>query len=95
MRKSGQPSSAGTGSAASVSASSSAVSPSAGAGTAGVSGVNLGALVRIHYSWGDREFFSLTEFAGAGLLRSAKASLDFTPDSIDISDHPTFVWEIM
>ncbi len=62
---------------------------------AAASGVNLGALVRIHYSWGDREFFSPTEFAGAGLLRSAKASLDFTPDSIDISDHATFVWEIL
>ena len=62
---------------------------------ADASGVTLGALVRIHYSWGGRDFFSPTEFAAGGMLRSAKASLDFTPDSIEISDDATFVWEIM
>ena len=61
---------------------------------AAASGVTLGQLVRVWYSWGDREFVSPTAFAAGGMLRS-KASMDFTPEDIDINDQATFVWEIM
>lgn len=62
---------------------------------AAASGAELGQLVRIDYSWGDRDFVSPTAFAAGGMLRSAKASMDFTPENIDVSDQATFVWEIM
>ena len=61
---------------------------------AAASGVELGQLVRVYYSWGDRDFVSPTAFAG-NMLRSAKASMDFTPEDIDVNDQATFVWEIM
>jgi len=61
---------------------------------ADASGVTLGRLVRVWYSWGDRDFVSPTAFAAGGMLR-AKASMDFTPEDIDINDQATFVWEIM
>ena len=61
---------------------------------ASASGVELGQLVRVYYSWGDRDFVSPTAFAG-GMLRNAKASMDFTPEDIDVNDQATFVWEIM
>ena len=59
------------------------------------SGVKLGKLVKVWYSWGDRDFASPTAFAvGNGLLR-AKASMDFTPENIDLTDQATFTWEIL
>ena len=59
------------------------------------SGVKLGKLVKVWYSWGDRDFTSPTAFAvGNGLLR-AKASMDFTPENIDLTDQATFTWEIL
>jgi uncharacterized protein YggE len=59
------------------------------------SGVRLGDLVKIWYSWGDRDFTSPTALAvGNGLLR-AKASMDFTPENIDLTDQATFTWEIL
>ena len=60
---------------------------------AAASGVSLGQLVRIDYSWGNRDFVSPTAFAAGGMLR-AKATMDFTPEDIDINDQATFVWEI-
>ena len=60
---------------------------------AAASGVELGKLVRVYYSWGDREICSPTAFAG-NMLR-AKASMDFTPEDIDLNDQATFVWEIV
>lgn len=62
---------------------------------AAASGVELGQLVRVYYSWGDRDFVSPTGFAAGGMLRKAKASMDFTPEDIDVNDQATFVWEIM
>ena len=59
------------------------------------SGVRLGDLVKIWYSWGDRDFTSPTALAvGNGLMR-AKASMDFTPENIDLTDQATFTWEIL
>ena len=62
---------------------------------AAASGVELGQLVRVDYSWGDRDFVSPTAFAAGGMLRKAKASMDFTPEDIDVNDQATFVWEIL
>ena len=62
---------------------------------AAASGVDLGPLVRVDYSWGSRDYASPTAFAAGGMLRSAKASMDFTPEDIDVNDQATFVWEIM
>ncbi len=62
---------------------------------AAASGVRLGQLVKVWYSWGDRDFTSPTAFAvGNGLLR-AKASMAFTPENIDLTDQATFTWEIL
>lgn len=62
---------------------------------AAASGVKLGKLVKVWYSWGDRDFASPTVFAaGNGLLR-AKTSMDFTPENIDLTDQATFTWEIL
>ena len=62
---------------------------------AAASGVRLGQLVKVWYSWGDRDFTSPTALAvGNGLMR-AKASLDFTPENIDLTDQATFTWEIL
>ena len=60
---------------------------------AAASGVSLGQLVRVYYSWGDRDFVSPTAFAAGGMLR--KTSMDFTPEDIDLNDQATFVWEIV
>ena len=62
---------------------------------AAASGVELGQLVRVDYSWGNRDFVSPTAFAAGGMLRNAKASMDFTPEDIDVNDQATFVWEIL
>ena len=59
------------------------------------SGVSLGRLMKVWYNWGDRDFASPTAFAvGNGLMRS-KASLDFTPEDVDLTDQATFTWEIL
>ncbi len=65
---------------------------------AAASGVRLGKLVRVWYSWGDRDFASPTAFGmDNGLMRMEKAavSMDFTPENIDLSDQATFTWEIL
>ena len=62
---------------------------------AAASGVELGKLIRVDYSWGNRDFVSPTAFAAGGMLRNAKASMDFTPEDIDVNDQATFVWEIL
>lgn len=62
---------------------------------ADASDVSLGDLVKVWYSWGDRDFASPTAFAaGNGLMRAAKATMDFTPEDIDLTDQATFTWEI-
>jgi len=61
---------------------------------AAASGVELGELVKVWYSWGDRDFASPTRFEAANGLMRAKASMDFTPEDIDLTDQATFTWEI-
>lgn len=65
---------------------------------AAASGVRLGDLVKVWYSWGDRDFASPTAFAmGNGLMKAerAKVSMDFAPENIDLTDQATFTWEIL
>ncbi len=65
---------------------------------AAASGVRLGDLVKVWYSWGDRDFASPTAFAmGNGLMKAerAKVSMDFAPENIDLTDQAPFTWEIL
>lgn len=59
------------------------------------SGVTLGDLMSINYSWGEISVVSKTNFVlnEAPPILAAK-SIDFVPDDIDLNDSATFVWEI-
>lgn len=65
---------------------------------AGASGVKLGELLSIDYSWGDRSLVSPTryEMDEACMLRASAApsGMEITPDDIEVSDQVTFVWAI-
>ncbi len=65
---------------------------------AGASGVKLGALLSIDYSWGDRSLDSPTryEMDEACMLRASAApsGMEITPEDIKVSDQVTFVWAI-
>ena len=63
----------------------------------GASGVELGKLLSIDYSWNELNILSDTHCQVPRFLRSAPASavsIDIEPDNIDIRDTATFVWEI-
>lgn len=63
----------------------------------GASGVELGELLSIDYSWNELNILSDTQCQIPRVLRSAPASamsIDIEPDDIDIRDTATFVWEI-
>lgn len=61
------------------------------------SGVTLGDLITINYSWGELDIYSHTRYncseEAIGLM-VAGAAVDITPEDIDVSDTATFVWEI-
>jgi len=61
------------------------------------SGVRLGELVTIDYSFGDSNAVSGTDYRIGSRMLKAEAALcamDMTPDDIRVSDTATFVWEI-
>lgn len=61
------------------------------------SGVQLGSLIAIDYSWSDSALFSTTSMnyaAKGAMVEEAALDFDFTPQSISQSDSATFVWEI-
>lgn len=61
------------------------------------SGVKLGELSSIDYSWGDINVYSNTDYRVQGRMMKAEACLaniDIEPDDISVSDCATFVWEI-
>ena len=61
------------------------------------SGVELGALLSVDYSWGELDLVSATNYRMAGeCMRMSELSrgVDIEPDDIEISDTATFVWEI-
>lgn len=65
---------------------------------AGASGVTLGELISIDYSWGERHLFSPARYGmeNACLMKAGAAptSVGIEPDDIDVSDSVTFVWAI-
>ncbi|MCD7919773.1 MAG: SIMPL domain-containing protein [Clostridiales bacterium] len=61
------------------------------------SGVKLGQLLNVNYSWGELEIYSNTQYRVAEECLPCAASargIDIEPDDIDVSDTVTFVWEI-
>lgn len=66
------------------------------AALAKASGVQLGQIIDINYSWADVNIHSVTRFERATLMSDAKAaSIDIEPKDVDISDNVTIVWEIL
>lgn len=63
---------------------------------AAASGVTLGELVSVNYSWGSISIESNTEFVMMkAAAPMADGALDFTPEDITKTDSATFVWEIV
>lgn len=61
------------------------------------SGVLLGELISINYSWGELDIISPTQYRVAEECMDAPMmakGIDLLPDDIDVSDTATFVWEI-
>lgn len=59
------------------------------------SGVTLGKLLSIDYSWGELRLMSNTRYNNDFLMVEEKSvSFDIEPDDIDVSEAVTFVWEI-
>ncbi len=61
---------------------------------AAASGVKLGRLVAIDYSWGERNVYSDTHFMMEKkcLRNTAPVDMAIVPDDITVSDTATFVW---
>jgi hypothetical protein len=62
------------------------------------SGVKMGELLSIDYSWGDRALRSNTRFDMAEESMPMMAmgkSIDIAPEDIEVTDTATFVWEIL
>lgn len=60
------------------------------------SGVSLGKLVNIDYSWSDINIYSATRFSlpPSYLAEDDYVGMNIEPDDIDVSDSVTFTWEI-
>jgi len=59
------------------------------------SGVNLGALLRIDYNWGELNIYSDADFrVGACPSMAEDKCIDIEPENIENTDTVTFVWEI-
>ena len=60
---------------------------------ASTSGVKLGKLISIDYSWKDIELYSDTNYCDSKPI-SKMSSIDIEPEDIKIEDSVTFSWEI-
>ena len=61
------------------------------------SGVSLGQLISVDYSWGEISLVSHTEYEMTDrcmMAAPSAANIDIEPDDVDVSDTVTFVWEI-
>lgn len=59
------------------------------------SSVELGNLIKIEYSWGDFHFYSRVDYdCCMDDTNDYSPYVEFHPDSIEISDNVSFVWEI-
>lgn len=63
---------------------------------AAASGVSLGQLISVDYSWGEHPVYSHTEYVmeAKHVAPPCGASIDFCPEDIDLQDSATFIWEI-
>lgn len=63
----------------------------------GATGVKLGKLTRVDYTFGRATFRSPTRFAvdGAEMKLANAAMPDISPDDVDITESATFTWEIV
>lgn len=63
---------------------------------ADASGVKLGELVTINYSWGEINICSPMSFGVESncMAKASRVSMDFAPQDIEVSDSATFVWKI-
>ena len=63
---------------------------------AAASGVKLGELLSVNYSWGELNVYSDTDYCVEEkcMAMPMGAAMDLTPDDIELSDTATFVWEI-
>lgn len=65
------------------------------------SGAALGELVSIDYGFADRAFYSNTrvemqrDFGGAPMMAKSAFGDSFAPEDLELSDHATFVWELI
>ena len=63
---------------------------------AGASGVRLGELLSVDYSWGEIDILSPTAYrmeAKCAVMDGA-ANMDLAPEDVDLSENVTFVWSI-
>ena len=58
------------------------------------SGVKLGDLIKIDFTWDHFDYFSKSRYDCDMISRDYKGYIEFTPDSVVISDGVLFVWEI-
>lgn len=58
------------------------------------SSVRLGDLIKIEYNWSDFHFYSIADYDCCMDADDYSPYMEFTPDSIEISDNVSFIWEI-
>lgn len=60
------------------------------------SGVKLGELININYSWAELDVYSDTRYdmEAKCMCASDSVNMDITPDDIEVGDSATFVWTI-
>jgi uncharacterized protein YggE len=58
------------------------------------SGVKLGDLQHIDYSWGEISLYSDTEYSAPTGVMACERSIDIEPDDVKLNDSVTFVWAI-
>lgn len=59
------------------------------------SSVRLGDLIKIEYNWSDFHFYSIADYdCCMDVSKEYSPYMEFTPDSIEISDNVSFIWEI-
>lgn len=61
------------------------------------SGVSLGELISVNYSWAELKLFSSTNYYCGNDNRNycKNVEVDIEPDDVKVSDSATFVWEII
>ena len=63
---------------------------------ASASGVSLGKLIGIYYSFGEPEVYSKTNYRmDAKCMATAAGGISINPEDIELDDHATFTWEMV